>query len=132
MKGIFTAAINYFFAVVLQVTVVVVSPTSVGVTWNGIQVVQFNQYSLYGYTVYYRQKRNQSEEGYQSLTVPNNYSNIVIEELMCNAVYEFQVAAIVVRNGEQTMGVRSAAVESHYIYARKLQHKSIVIIRRQN
>ena len=101
--------------------VAAVSPTSMMVSWKGIdhKILQFMDYSLYGYTIYYRQKKN------ESVTVLINSSDnmVVIEDLIANTVYKFQVAAIIDFSGKLITGVRSAVVEAH-IYVCKLLYKN--------
>jgi hypothetical protein len=93
----------YFIATVMMVSVEVVSANSVRVSWDSIDIPEIT-----GYTVYYSQTGNrerQSEEG--SVTVPSSDNSVVIEGLVNNEEYQFQVAVIAVLDGDMIIGQRS-------------------------
>jgi hypothetical protein len=88
---------------VTMVSVEVVSANSVRVSWDSIDIPEIT-----GYTVYYSQTGNrerQSEEG--SVTVPSSDNSVVIEGLVNNEEYQFQVAVIAVLDGDMIIGQRS-------------------------
>ena len=91
----------------------VLSATSVRVSWKRIEVnIQTIYYSFYGYQVYYSQKGRQGEE--VSVTVQGTENNVVIEDLISDVKFLFQVVSIVRLNGKQLiMGMRSSVVEAH-------------------
>ncbi len=61
--------------------------TSVRVSWRQILADEITSY-----TVYYRPSDN-TEQSEQLVTVPSSESSVVIEDLMTNMEYQFQVAA---------------------------------------
>ena len=104
----------FFPTVMLAVEVEVVSRTSVRVSWNMIEI-PVGGVPLQGYTVYYRQKMTRKKQSELSVTVPSYENNVVIENLITNMVYEFEVATVMEQNGETIMGVRSSVVEAQLI-----------------
>ena len=88
-------------ALVMNVEVEVVSDTSVRVSWDSVDIPEIT-----GYTVYYSQtgNRRQSEE---SITVPSSNNSVVIEGLLNNVEYQFQVVVIAELDGDVIMGQRS-------------------------
>ena len=81
---------------------VIVSANSVKVSWDRIIIPEIT-----GYTVYYSQTGNrQSEE--VSVTVPSSADSALIEGLVVNVEYQFQVVAVAeLEGGGVVMGQRS-------------------------
>ncbi len=76
------------------------SASSVRVSWDSVDTPEIT-----GYTVYYSQAGNTSEEG--NSTVSNTANSVVIESLMSNVEYQLQVVAIAELDGDVRMGERS-------------------------
>ncbi len=77
-----------------------VSFDSVKASWDNIDIPEIT-----GYTVYYRQ--TESEESDNSADVSDSVNSILIENLMINVEYQFQVVAMAELNGEVVVGERS-------------------------
>ena len=92
-------------AVVMRVVVEPVSNTSVNVSWESVTVP-----GIVNYTVYYRPEtmRRQCE---QSVTVPSSDSSVVIEDLITNVEYQFQVATVAELGGVISLGERSPSTQ---------------------
>ena len=71
---------------ITEVFVNPLSDTSVNVSWESVTVR-----GIVSYTVFYSPTSQQDE---QMVTVPSSESSVVIEGLMTNVEYQFQVAAI--------------------------------------
>ena len=95
------------------------SRTSVRVSWLRIEMLQSTDYTLYGYIVYYSQE-GQSEV--RSVTVNSTVNNVVIEDLVSNAEYLFQVAAIIQLNLDLITGMRSLAVPCKLVCGNELSN----------
>ena len=93
-------------ALVMNVEVEVVSDTSVRVSWDGVDIPEIT-----GYTVYYSQTGNRKRQSEESITVPSSDNSVVIEGLLNNVKYQFQVAAIAELDGDVIMGQRSLPSE---------------------
>ena len=91
-----------FIALVMNVEVEVVSDTSVRVSWNSVDIPEIT-----GYTVYYNQTGNRKRQSEESITVPSSDNSVVIEGLLNNVEYQFQVAAIAELDGDVIVGQRS-------------------------
>jgi hypothetical protein len=88
-------------AMVMMVSVEVVSANSVRVSWDSIDIPEIT-----GYTVYYSQTGNRERQS--EVTVPSSDNSVVIEGLVNNEEYQFQVAAIAVLDADMiTKGQRS-------------------------
>ena len=85
-----------------NVEVEVVSDTSVRVSWDSVDIPEIT-----GYTVYYNQTGNRKRQSEESITVPISDNSVVIEGLLNNVEYQFQVAAIAEVDGETIVGQRS-------------------------
>jgi fibronectin type 3 domain-containing protein len=84
----------------MMVNVEIVSANSVRVSWDSIDIPEIT-----GYTVYYSQTGNRERQS--EVTVPSSDNSVVIEGLVNNEEYQFQVAAIAVLDGEIITGRRS-------------------------
>ena len=94
---------NYFLpraAMVMNITVVILSSTSVRVSWDS-----FNISEITHYIVYYNQTERVTPE--KSVMVPGSENSVVINDLITGVEYQFQVIAIAERDGNRTMGERS-------------------------
>ena len=89
-------------ALVMNVEVEVVSDTSVRVSWDSVDIPEIT-----GYTVYYNQTGNRKRQSEESITVPSSDNSVVIEGLLNNVEYQFQVVAIAELDGDVIMGQRS-------------------------
>jgi hypothetical protein len=89
----------------MNVVVEVVSTTSVKVSWKNIIDIP----EITGYTVYYSQTGNKKRQsGEKSMTASSSANSVVIEGLVKNVEYEFEVVALVELNGVVVlMGERS-------------------------
>ncbi len=86
---------------VMNVDIEQLTDTSVLVSWDQILADNIN------YTVYYKPSADM-ERNEQSMTVPSSESSVVIENLMTNVEYEFQVAATAELEGVPFPGARSS------------------------
>ena len=77
--------------------------TSVKVSWN-----QFIANEIKEYTVYYRP--SDSLESKSLVIVSSSESSVVIEDLVTNVVYQFQVAATAELGGETYLGELSSPI----------------------
>jgi fibronectin type 3 domain-containing protein len=84
----------------MMVSVEVVSANSVRVSWDSIDIPEIT-----GYSIYYSQTGNRERQC--EVTVPSSVNSVVIEGLVNNEEYQFQVAAIAVLDGEIITGRRS-------------------------
>ena len=82
---------------VVNVEVEVVTDMSVRVSWNLLDIPEIT-----GYIVYYSQTGNT-----QSVNVTTSTNSVVINGLMNNVKYQFQVAAIAELDGIRIIGERS-------------------------
>ena len=73
----------------MNVEVEVVSDTSVRVSWDSVDIPEIT-----GYTVYYSQTGNRKRQSEGSTTVPSSDNSVVIEGLLNNVEYQFQVVAM--------------------------------------
>ena len=80
----------------------IVSDTSVRVSWDSVDIPEIT-----GYTVYYSQTGSRKRQSEESITVPSSDNSVVIEGLLNNVVYQFQVAAIAELDGDVIVGQRS-------------------------
>ena len=90
-------------AVVMRLTVELVSTSSVKVSWESINNPMIINYTVY----YYLLIGNCKEEN--NVTIPSSMNSIVIRNLTGSVItiYQFQVAATAEINGEIVMGGRS-------------------------
>ena len=86
----------------MNVEVEVVSDTSVRVSWDSVDIPEIT-----GYTVYYSQTGNRKRQSEESITVPSSDNSVVIEGLLNNVEYQFQVVAIAELDGDVIIGQRS-------------------------
>ena len=84
----------------MNVEVEMLSSSSVRVSWDSIDIPEITNY-----TVYYRKTGNGMGE--RSMTVPSSTNSVVIEGLMSNVQYQFQVVALIVEGNVVVMGRRS-------------------------
>ena len=106
----------------------VISPSSVRMSWEGIQLTRITDFEFQGYTVYYRLKTSEeeSEEEFQSFIVPITDNSVVIKDLAGSSVYQFRVAPILAIDGKITAGVESDLVEADTSVC-KLLHKAVML-----
>ena len=78
--------------------------TSVRVSWDEIPVDGVM------YRVYYSQTGNRKRQSEESITVPSSNNSVVIEGLLNNVEYQFQVVAIAELDGDVIMGQRSMII----------------------
>ena len=81
----------------MNVEVEVISAGSVKVSWDCLDIPEIT-----GYIVYYNQTGNT-----QSVNVTSSTNSVLIDGLMNNVEYQFQVAAIAELDGDVVIGVRS-------------------------
>lgn len=84
----------------LNIDVEMVSDHSVRVSWDRVDLPEIT-----GYTVYYSQTEN-TDIG-KSITVSSSMNSVVIEDLVSDVEYQFQVAAIAELDEEVIVGQRS-------------------------
>ena len=82
-----------------------VSNTSVNVSWESVTIP-----GMVTYTVYYRPSGTM-RQCEQSVTVPSSDSSVVIEDLITNVEYQFQVSTIVELEGVVFLGERSPSTQ---------------------
>ena len=87
-----------------NVEVEIVSDTSVMVSWDPINL------QVTGYIVYYRNLRNASTEA--AIRVPNSVNSTVVENLVNNKIYIFQVAAFLEYDGIELLGQNSSITDT--------------------
>ena len=80
------------------IMVEVVSATSIQVSWDRLDIPEIT-----GYIVYYSQTRNSE----MATTVLHSKNSVIIENLLTNAEYQFQVVAVAALDGDVVMGERS-------------------------
>ena len=88
---------------VMNVQVEILSSSSVRVTWDSINLPYISSYIVY----YYQTGTSMNE---QSVNVSRSENTVVIENLMRNMVYQFQVVAIAELADEMSTGQRSGLV----------------------
>ena len=88
-------------AMVMKVQVQRSSLTSVRVSWDGVNITEITSYIVY-YSVVDGNGRQK--------TVPQNQTSVVIDNLMIDEQYHFQVVAIVEERGKLIMGQRSMEI----------------------
>lgn len=77
-----------------NVDVVVLSDTSVRVSWKRVKLQSTNYVRMHnGYIIFYSQ--TSYPDLVQSVTLPNTADSVLINNLVVNSVYLFQVAAII-------------------------------------
>ena len=86
----------------MNVELEVVSDTSVRVSWDSVDIPEIT-----GYTVYYSQTGSRKRQSEESITVPSSDNSVVIEGLLNNVEYQFQVVVIAELDGDVIMGQRS-------------------------
>ena len=96
---------------VMNVEVETASSGSVRVSWDSLNIPEIT-----GYIVYYNQK---GSTDFINVTVPTN--SAVIDGLMNNVEYQFQVAAIADHDGAVIIGERSAVATQTEISGLLLQ-----------
>ena len=105
MRGsISTVCVSFCFvlATVTNVTLQVISESSVRVSWNALDYIP----EIIHYTIVYGMTGNMSE-GF--VMVPSSLSSVVIEGLSGNKEYQFQVVATAELDGEVLVGERSSS-----------------------
>ena len=86
----------------INVEVEIVFDTSVRVSWDSVDIPEIT-----GYTVYYSQTGNRKRQSEEFITVNSSVTSVVIEGLLNNVEYQFQVVAIAELDGNVIMGQRS-------------------------
>ena len=81
-----------FVAVVMNVRVEELTSTSVRVSWDRIDITEITNY-----TVYYSATGSRRNE--QSITVSSFQNSVMIDDLLSNVEYQFQVAAVALLYG---------------------------------
>ena len=76
-----------------------VSIDSVKVSWEIIDTPE-----IIGYIFYYSQTGSRERQSEESITVPSSNNSVVIEGLLNNVEYQFQVVAIIELDGDVTTG----------------------------
>ena len=105
---------------VVNIEVMVVSDSSVRVSWETPDINKTTGYTVIGYTVFYslvynQKNGNQSEEN--GIVIHEN--NVSIERLMNNREYQFQVAVIAEIGEVFVTGERSQATSlNNFSYSR--------------
>ena len=94
-------------ATVTNVEVEIVSDTSVVVSWDAVNL------QVTGYIVYYHNLRNASTEA--AIRVPNSVNSTVVENLVNNSIYIFQVAAFLEYDGTELLGQNSSITDTSII-----------------
>ena len=89
-------------AVVTTILVKPLSVTSVNVSWENVTVP-----GIVSYIVYYRPTNTIERRNERSVTVPSSEDSVVIEDLIANVEYQFQVATIAQLGGTLFTGQRS-------------------------
>ena len=102
MYSFHLVVVHLNIALVLNVEVQVVSDTSVRVSWDSVDIPEIT-----GYTVYYSQTGNRTRQSEESITVSSSNNSVVIEGLLNNVEYQFQVVAMAELDGDVIMGQRS-------------------------
>ena len=80
--------------------------TSVRVSWDEVNITEIISYIVY-YSVV---DGNGQLHGQMNKTVPKSQTSVVIDNLMINEQYHFQVVAIVEERGKLIMGQRSMEI----------------------
>ena len=106
LEGILNA-LKIYVAVIREVFVNPLSDTSVNVSWESVTVR-----GIVSYTVFYSPTEATSQQDEQMVTVPSSESSVVIEGLMTNVEYQFQVAAIAQLGEALFPGQRSPPTET--------------------
>ena len=76
------------------------SATSVRVSWDRLDIPEIT-----GYIVYYSLTESSEEE--QSDNVPSSQNSVIIDNLMNNVEYQFDVVAVAELDGDEVMGFRN-------------------------
>ena len=87
----------------MNVEVVVISATSVQVSWDSIISDIFE---ITYYTVYYIQTQKRKRQSELFVMVNSSVNSVVIEGLLNNVEYQFQVVATAELDGDVIMGQR--------------------------
>ena len=90
----------------MNITVVILSSTSVRVSWDSLNISEITHY-----IVYYNQTERVTPE--KSVMVPGSENFVILNDLITGVEYQFQVTAIAERDGDRTMGERSGASILH-------------------
>ena len=105
IRQLYSQAYN-LLAVVMRVLVEPLSETSVNVSWESVTFP-----GIVFYIVYYRPSETMRRQSEQSVTVPSSESSVMIEDLMTNVEYQFQVAATAELEGVIYLGERSRSAQ---------------------
>ena len=89
-----------YLAMVINVEVEEASAGTVRVSWDSLDIPEIT-----GYIVYYSQTGNT-----QTRNVTTSTNSVVIDGLMNNVEYQFQVAAIAEQDGDLILGERSTLI----------------------
>ena len=91
---------------VMNVQVQRSSLTSVRVSWDGVNITEITSYIVY----YSLADGNGQLRGQMNKTIPKSQTSVVIDNLMIDEQYHFQVVAIVEERGKRIMGRRSMEI----------------------
>ena len=82
----------------------VLSPTSVRVSWDRLNIPEIT-----GYIVYYSQTGNSNEKSITKLSVniSSSDTSVTIDNLTSDVQYQFEVVAVAELNGDVVIGQRS-------------------------
>ena len=89
---------------VVNVEVVIVSATSVRVSWDRLDIPEIT-----GYIVYYSQTMNSEMDTNTEQSI-NAIISVIIDNLLTDVEYKFEVVAVAELDGNVTMGRRSENV----------------------
>ena len=90
-------------AIVMNTELLEMSATSVIVSWDRLDIPE-----IMGYIVYYSQTEIVATE--QFVNVPSSQNSVLIEDLMTEVEYQFEVVAVAELDGDVLMGERSERV----------------------
>ena len=91
---------------VVNVEIDIISSTSLRVSWDRLDIPEITRY-----IVYYNQTGN--SEMVASVDVSGSENSVIIEDLMSNIQYQFEVVGVVEVEGDVVMGERSNHVTTY-------------------
>ena len=105
---------------VVNVELDVISSTSLRVSWDRLDIPEITRY-----IVYYSQTEN--SEMVASVNVSDSENSVIIEDLMSNIQYQFEVVAVAEVEGDEVMGERSNHVTTYTALCptRSMSHPAI-------
>ena len=96
----------YYAVMVVNVELDMISSTSLRVSWDRLDIPKITRY-----IVYYSQTGN--SEMVASVDVSGSENSVIIEDLMSNIQYQFEVVAVAEVKGDVVMGERSNHVTTY-------------------